>query len=830
MESNAHKLLAKLKNICKRKKGNSLKDKLEDLSFWKKLQSEKQFIKTLILLVDNNTLVTNLLGYEEILYGYILKFIESKKYTTDEMFKILIEEKNVDFQKLVMISFLIGKKTEHNILRIIVSILNSSYFKTIIELKIFDITDNEFFIFLVKKNDINELKKEKEKTINEINIMKFITYNNDDWLKYYENIGKKTNKKKNSNEENNIINNEYNNINIQNINLNINNENNNITNNSSNMNNNYSIIIGNSSSDVRDIENNIILSNNGINSNEELTVLDNNITIRKSNDNTNEMNNSIHNVMNNDNIYNKIDNNNISNENNINNINEELIDNKYEEERINRMKELINNSLSIDYKAILQKNSILASNYLLCERNNHKMKMEDIFIDNYELKDETKLYLFSPVSLVANNIKKNFNKNDFELFNEDNHYIEMFGLYLEEIIQKLNSYINEGKDRDYIKNNKIKFARYNNHYYLCCYFNDQFKEEYFNGKNITEAELKNNDKTEDNIHILNIEKSKNNGEEISKNISGGWNKNARNKSTFSGANNVSKNYKNMLANELEKKVSKYILEKNSEKLQNIVFFFNLKIPKINNEEEIKLKSVRFSFSNTPNVLYGFREIDICAKNKDSRVLYEENVLDNNICYTRTGQNFKEQLPQKIDVCFEKDSIIFGEVKYTFPNINSGNQKCGEIEIDTLKNKPKSHNNDESNDKNNIEDKEVNKLSYDGCNDKDNDNANFTYIDQMDNLLKKAKLFHDFFINEKIIDNNNYMHILYLYDFDNIFIDNIHNKDIKKNVEELLESHHFPKEFKNIIFQIAYFDIIKYEKYRENIIKKLLSEHGIKYNC
>ena len=195
MESNKEKLLAELSNICKRKTGNTLKVKLDELSRLKKLQSEKQFIKTLILLVDNNTLVNNLLGYEEILYGYILKFIESKKYTTDEMFKILIEEKNVDFQKLVIISFLIGKKTDQNILRILVSILNSSYYKIIIELKIFDITDNEFFIFLVKKNDINELKKEKEKTINEINIMKFITYNNDDWLKYYESIGKKTNKK-----------------------------------------------------------------------------------------------------------------------------------------------------------------------------------------------------------------------------------------------------------------------------------------------------------------------------------------------------------------------------------------------------------------------------------------------------------------------------------------------------------------------------------------------------------------------------------------------------------------------------------------------------------
>ena len=747
MENNTEKLLAELSNICKRKKGNTLKVKLEELSRWKKLPSEKQFIKTLVLLVDNNKLVTNLLGYEEILYGYILKCLENKKYTTDEIFKILIEEKDADFQKLVIISFLIGKKTEHNILRILVSILNSSCFKIINELKIFDITDNEFFVFLVKKNDINELKQEKEKSINEINIMKFITYNNDDWLKYYGSICKKTNKKKNdSKKENNIMNNEYNSINIQNINLNINNENNNIN-------------------------NNIILSNNDINSNDELTVLDNNIDnniiIRKRNNNTNEKN--------------------------INIINEESIDNKYEEERINRIKELINNSLSIDYKAELQKNSILASNYLLLEKNKHKMKMEDILIDNYKLKDETKLYLFSPVSLVANKIKTNFDKNDFEIFNEDNHYIEMFGLYLEEIIKKLNSYINEGKERDYIKNNKIKFACYNNHYYLCCYLNDIFKEDYFNNR---------------------------------------LNKNVWSNSTFSGENNATKNYKNMLAYELEKKVSKFILEKNSEKLQNMVFFLNLKMPKINNKEEIELKSVRFSFSKISNVLYGFRQIDICSKNKDLRVLDKENILDNKICYARTDKNFKEQLPQKIS--FEKNSIIFCEDKYTFPNINSGNQKCGEIKIEKLKYKPKSHNNEESSDKDEIfEDKEINKSSNDECNDEDNDNANFTFIDQIENLLKKAKLFHDFFINEKIIDNNNYMHILYLYDLYNIFFDDIHNKDIKNNIEELLENHSFPKEFNNIIFQIAYFDNIKYdnfiEKYIENL-KNILTEHGIKFNA
>ena len=96
---------------------------------------------------------------------------------------------------------------------------------------------------------------------------------------------------------------------------------------------------------------------------------------------------------------------------------------------------------------------------------------------------------------------------------------------------------------------------------------------------------------------------------------------------------------------------------------------------------------------------------------------------------------------------------------------------------------------------------------------------------MENLLKKSKLFHNFFINEKIIDDNNYMHILYLYDLNNIFLDNIYHKDIKNNIEELLESHYFPKELKKIMFQVAYFDVIKYDKY----ITKLLIDHDIKFN-
>ena len=52
---------------------------------------------------------------------------------------------------------------------------------------------------------------------------------------------------------------------------------------------------------------------------------------------------------------------------------------------------------------------------------------------------------------MINNIVTEFRK---IFFNCDNYYIEIFGKYLEEIIKKLNIYINEVKENDYITKNK----------------------------------------------------------------------------------------------------------------------------------------------------------------------------------------------------------------------------------------------------------------------------------------------------------------------------------------------------------------------------------------
>ena len=298
----------------------------------------------------------------------------------------------------------------------------------------------------------------------------------------------------------------------------------------------------------------------------------NNIT-----ENNNINNENINNIINNDNINNininiETSNNNIIINNNIN------IDIK-DDERTNRIKELINKSLSLNYKDELQEKSFLKSNYKKYEEIKDKANLTDIFIDSYNSKNGNKLYLFSPISLMLNNIKNIFEKNDFEMFNDDNNYIEMFGSFLEEVIEKLNLYINEGKEKDYIIKNKIKFGCYKNHYYLCCRLRDEFKQKYFEKKQMNEnIIINNNNINEDikNILVVKIKKDEKNTFDEKRDI-----KNAKNENitTYSAIKTAFKNYRNLLSFNFESEVNKFIFnENNCENLQNIIFFFNLKIP------------------------------------------------------------------------------------------------------------------------------------------------------------------------------------------------------------------------------------------------------------
>ena len=168
-----------------------------------------------------------------------------------------------------------------------------------------------------------------------------------------------------------------------------------------------------------------IKNDDNYNLNKENNNSNNNINNHKNNENDNENNkvkdenNEIHNIIINDNNNNINDENNciIMNENN-NIINEQINLNKNNEEKINRIKSLINNSLSIADNKHLQEAPFLESNYTKFENMKNKVsEQKDILIDEYNSTDKSKLYLFSPVSLLINNIKMQFEKNDFEIFN-----------------------------------------------------------------------------------------------------------------------------------------------------------------------------------------------------------------------------------------------------------------------------------------------------------------------------------------------------------------------------------------------------------------------------
>ena len=80
----------------------------------------------------------------------------------------------------------------------------------------------------------------------------------------------------------------------------------------------------------------------------------------------------------------------------------------------------------------------------------------------------------------------------------------------------------------------------------------------------------------------------------------------------------------------------------------------------------------------------------------------------------------------------------------------------------------------------------------------NSNYEFTYIDQIDHLIKKAKIFFNLFIDENIINEQYFFHILYLYDEENINLLKPDFNVIKNKITDFLKKQFFPKRIKNTI--------------------------------
>ena len=212
-----------------------------------------------------------------------------------------------------------------------------------------------------------------------------------------------------------------------------------------------------------------------------------------------------------------------------------------------------------------------------------------------------------------------------------------------------------------------------------------------------------------------------------------------------------------------------------------------------------MKSLLLTFNKkSVGTMYGFREIDISLKSKSSREI-TSSILNNNLIYEVHNEKFKKKPIQPIDVSLKKNSIIFCEVKNSFPyTLTKGDQKYDIIKL-----------------------KQTNEY------DLNDNNVTFTYLDQLDNLYKKSKLFLDFYLKENIITRKDLFHIIYLYDDSNISNWEGYMEDIEINIKgffEKLEISNDIKTMKNFVFQIAYFNkeqyiIYKNEK-KDNKIKEL----------
>ena len=241
------------------------------------------------------------------------------------------------------------------------------------------------------------------------------------------------------------------------------------------------------------------------------------------------------------------------------------------------------------------------------------------------------------------------------------------------IIDKLNDFINLGNESDFVEKNKIRLGCYNKHYYLCCKLNHDFKQNYFENLKINKNTYK---KDTQNIDVIKI---KNSDENKSKDDNKIIDKQIKEIATHLSIKTNKYNYRKKNADIFENQVCQFLNDNDSEDLQNLILFFNLKYPKIR-EGKIIFDSVRLSFSPFYNNLYGFREIDVCLKNKNARIL-DDKILDNNLCYKSDKYKFKKMKVEEIDVSLNKDSIIFCEVKNSFGNITKGNQNFSKIQIE-----------------------------------------------------------------------------------------------------------------------------------------------------
>ena len=441
----------------------------------------------------------------------------------------------------------------------------------------------------------------------------------------------------------------------------------------------------------------------------------------------------------------------------------------------------------------------IETNFQNFERLRYKgIPLESIVIDKLKY-DNNKIYLFTPKFLITNGFKSKIELNDLEIFNSNNYKVDIFAKFIIEIIDKINESIKENNfSTDYIKKNLIKINEQK--------FNDYIsaKLSYDHLKELQKLILK--DAKANNaigMKLENKEKNKNESKQdqiIESKIQSETEISILSKTLISDFN---KKYSNLFEEIIEKKLVNFIEKEKLEYLPNIIFMFNLKIPKINTEKNLlEFESVYLDFFSQDkkyinnNLMYGCKEIDTIFKNCSNKNynVHDSELFSINLTYIRKkGENIFNYIEDK-NFTIKPKSILFGEIKRSFPNSGEGDEfvLIGKIE----------------------EKQKIKNYSIDYI---DEEDPLYPYYCQLIKLIKKFKYFLNTFkdtLNEELM-----IHIILLYDTVNMkettidFINTITN--LTKRILNAYENR-IDNNIGDTVFQLVFFDNIMFE---EKMIEK-----------
>ena len=482
------------------------------------------------------------------------------------------------------------------------------------------------------------------------------------------------------------------------------------------------------------------------------------------------------------------------------------------------LKKIKDNYKKIEGKHIY-KEEIVVDNPNIIENNKNKNNIQNKNKSNPKL-ELSPVYFFSPEFLITNGLKSNIDNCDLEIFNSDNYSVDIFSKYITLIIDEINKSIELNDfSNDFIKNNLIYFHNDNYLHYISSSLDYSTKTKLYSvQKNIEKNDFlkinvlnqyqykkkskesdskKQNTKESNNINQKKTDIKSNLSNEIS---------NFPSKSVLTSSINSYIDLQKKIADDFEDLINTNFTEKIKKDklilLPNLLFFLNLKIPEYDNQtNSIYFKSVHLdSFIEekkdvNENYFYGCKEIDCIFQNISEKPIdvTDPKYFCTNLTYVKKGKDYQfnkdEENVNSNGFKINPNSIVFCEIKKSFPNIENGREDVNNVKVEEIKPEKKS--------------KEVSTAK--------------NYDNQLIKLIKKFKYFYQVFKDKKSenkkVDN---IHFIFLYDTLNIADDNCSLVD--EMTSEILKQYCGRLNYKEtIIFQLVFFDLTMFHRNNKNII-------------